>query len=314
MSQVSHLKSSYYGHGKLMLTSEYFALEGAKVLTIPVQFGQHLRVKELSGEGNTLYWVALDHLKQPWLHLTFDKQTLQCINTDSKESRTLSQMLQQARLMNPSFLGGNNDIAVETSLEFPNEWGLGTSSTLVYCLSAWAGVDGVALLHATMGGSGYDVAVAGSDTPIVYTLIDGKASWEQVHFLPPYAELLYFAYTGKKVTSSTSIASYRDRIKGNKDAVTWLTKLTDSMLQSQTLDKMEQIIREHEAIVSEALHTPTIKSQLFSDYWGEVKSLGAWGGDFVLMTHRGDEEELLSYLKRKDISVVMRYDKMAIST
>ncbi|MBS1596158.1 MAG: GHMP kinase [Bacteroidetes bacterium] len=301
---------SFYGHGKLMLTSEYFALEGAKVLTIPVQFGQHLRVKELSGESNTLYWVALDHLKQPWLHLTFDKQTLQCINTDSKEARILTQMLQQARLMNPSFLSGYNDIAVETSLEFPNEWGLGTSSTLVYCLSAWAGVDGVALLHATMGGSGYDVAVAGSDTPIVYTLIDGRATWEQVHFLPPFAEQLYFAYTGKKVTSSTSIASYRDRIKGNKDAVTWLTKLTDSMLQSQTLDKMEQIIREHEAIVSEALQTPTIKSQLFPDYWGEVKSLGAWGGDFVLLTHRGDEEELLFYLKRKDISIVMRYDKM----
>ena len=31
-----------------------------------------------------------------------------------------------------------------------------------------------------------------------------------------------------------------------------------------------------------------IKENAFSDYFGQVKSLGAWGGDFVLVTGNED--------------------------
>ena len=73
---------------------------------------------------------------------------------------------------------------------------------------------------------------------------------------------------------------------------------------------MEQIIREHESFVLEALGLNKVKDQLFPDYWGEVKSLGAGGGDFVMMTNTRSEEELLSYLHARDIHVVHRFDRM----
>jgi mevalonate kinase len=308
--QTSQEQISLYGHGKLLLTSEYFVLDGAKALSIPTHFGQHMRVKKLSGESNTLYWIALNHLKQPWLNLAFDKTDFACINFDSKEAATLTQLLTQARTLNVDFLTDDGDVAVETYLEFPNSWGLGSSSTLVYCLSQWAKVDGITLLKKTIGGSGYDVACAGSDTPILYHIENEKPQWEQVSFDPPFRDQIYFAYTGQKALSSKGISYYKEKAKRKEDTVRWLNILTESMLQCQSIKKMDQIIHEHESIVSEQLELPKVKDQLFPDYWGEVKSLGAWGGDFVMLTNTQSEEELLSYLRGKDIGVVIGFDKM----
>ena len=300
----------FYGHGKLLLTSEYFVLDGAMALAIPTVFGQHLRVKQLTGTSNTLYWVALNNLKQSWLNLAFDKSDFSCINSDSKEAATLTHLLREARLLNPSFITDDSDLAVETYLEFPNSWGLGSSSTLVYCLSQWAGIDGIALLKKTIGGSGYDVACAGCDTPILYHISNGQPHWEKVSFEPPFSEQIYFAYTGQKALSSKGISYYKENVKHKEETIVWLNRLTESMMQCQSIEKMEQIIREHESFVLEALGLNKVKDQLFPDYWGEVKSLGAWGGDFVMMTNTRSEEELLSYLHARDIHVVHRFDRM----
>ena len=44
----------------------------------------------------------------------------------------------------------------------------------------------------------------------------------------------------------------------------------------------QNCIIEHETIISKTLKTETVKNKYFKDYTGEIKSLGAWGGDFVL--------------------------------
>ena len=56
---------------------------------------------------------------------------------------------------------------VETQLEFPREWGLGSSSTLISNLGLWAETDPYDLLSATLGGSGYDIAAARSESPFL---------------------------------------------------------------------------------------------------------------------------------------------------
>jgi mevalonate kinase len=300
----------FYGHGKLLLTGEYFVLDGANALAIPTRFGQHLRVRPLSGHSNTLYWIALNNLKQPWLNLVFDKTSFACINADSSEAKTLSKLLIQARLLNPAFLMGDQDVAVETYLEFPNEWGLGSSSTLVYCISQWAKIDGYTLLQNAMSGSGYDVICAGSPSPILYRLEHGKPVWEQVSFTPPFSEQIFFVYTGKKQLSTRGIIYYRENATRISDCISWLNRLTESMLQCQSLAKMEQIIHEHEAIISEELKLPKIKDELFPDYWGAVKSLGAWGGDFVMVTNDRPEKELIEYMQTRNLHVVISYNKM----
>lgn len=300
----------FYGHGKLLLTGEYFILDGANGLSIPTRFGQHLRVRPLSGSDNTLYWVALNSKKQPWLNVAFDKSDFAVINATGAEADMLSKILTQARVLNPDFLAGSQDIAVETYLEFPNNWGLGSSSTLLYSIAQWAEVDGYTLLQRTMGGSGYDIVSAGSDAPVLYHLADGKPQWEQVSFMPPFYENIYFVHTGQKQLSTKGIKYYRENAVRISDCVAWLNRLTESMLQCQSLKKMEQIIEEHEAVIAEELKLPKAKDTLLPDYWGAVKSLGAWGGDFVMLTNDRTEQELLSYLHTKGLHVVRRFDKM----
>lgn len=302
--------SHFYGHGKLMLTGEYFVLDGANALAIPTRFGQHLRVKQLSGNDNMLYWIALNNQRQPWLNLVFDKREFSCINATSKEAQNLSKILSEARILNPDFLLTDEDIAVETYLEFPNNWGLGSSSTLLYCIAQWAGVDKYKLLSATMGGSGYDLACAGSNTPILYHLKAGKPNWYNVWFTPPFYEQLYFVYTGQKQQSAKGIKHYRESATRIHDCVGWLNRLTESMLLCQSLQKMEQIIEEHETIIAEELKLPKAKDALMPDYWGAVKWLGAWGGDFVMLTNNRTEEELLNYLHNKNLHVAISFDKM----
>ena len=300
----------YYAHGKLMLTSEYFVLDGANTLAIPTRFGQHLRLKRLTGTSNVLYWVALNNLKQPWLNLAFDKTTLKCINSESKESNTLSKILNEARILNPSFLVDKQDIAIETYLEFPNDWGLGSSSTLIHCIAATAGIDSLTLLKNTIGGSGYDVACAGSPSPILYNITNGKGSYEQITFSPPFKDKLFFAFTGQKQLSSTGIQYYRDTVKRKEDCVKWLNRITERMIQCQSLTQMEELMEEHETIIADELALPKVKDRLFDDYWGAVKSLGAWGGDFVLMTNDHGEQALSEYLHSKGMNVYMSYEAM----
>ena len=303
----------FYGHGKLLLTGEYFVLDGAGALAIPTKFGQHLRVKNLSGNSNTLYWIALNHLKQPWLNLTFDTTDFSSINSNTKEAVTLTKILKEARRMNPDFLRGDNDIAVETYLEFPNNWGLGSSSTLIYCIAKWAQVDAYELLLKTMGGSGYDVACAGSDTPILYTLENGIPKWEEVNFTPPFYENIFFVYTGQKQLSAKGISHYKEHAMRIKECIVWLNKITESMVHCQSLTKMEQLMDEHENIIAQELKLPKAKDVLIPDYWGAVKSLGAWGGDFVMLTNDRTEEELIAYLHSKNLQVVFKYDKLLYS-
>jgi hypothetical protein len=51
----------------------------------------------------------------------------------------------------------------------------------------------------------------------------------------------------------------------------------------------------------------SIKSRLFNDFKGAIKSLGAWGGDFVLVTSETDPTH---YFKSKGFDTIIRYEDM----
>jgi len=67
------------------------------------------------------------------------------------------------------------------------------------------------------------------------------------------------------------------------------------------------LIEEHEKIMSQLLNQPTIKESDFPDFNGSIKSLGAWGGDFILAT--GDNEER-AYFKKKGFNTIIEFKDM----
>lgn len=303
----------FYGHGKLLLTSEYFVLDGAEALAVPTVFGQNMRIKKLSSNDSTLYWVALKNQKKIWLNLTFDTGDFNCTNSDSEEATRLSLFLREAKNLNPDFLNTTNDYAVETHLEFPNNWGLGSSSTLVYCLAEWAKVDSHQLLQKTIGGSGYDVAAAAQQSPIMFSLKNNQPQVISLNWRPSFAENIFFAYLGKKQLSSSAIKYYREKVKDKTRTINELNRITSSMLKCETLDSFEELINEHETIIGSQLKLIKVKDTHFSDFWGSVKSLGAWGGDFVMLTNNKAKEELQGYLTSKKISPVFEWNEIILA-
>ena len=77
----------FYGHGKLMITGEYFVLDGASALAVPTKLGQHLRVTELSSSERLLYLVALNSQNKVWLQLTFETENFTCLLHHPKPKR-----------------------------------------------------------------------------------------------------------------------------------------------------------------------------------------------------------------------------------
>ena len=82
------------------------------------------------------------------------------------------------------------------------------------------------------------------------------------------------------------------------------------MITSDTIDEFEELIEEHESIISKITKQETVKSRLFNDYtFGSIKSLGAWGGDFVLVT---GTKENMSYFENKGYHTIITYKEMIL--
>jgi mevalonate kinase len=302
----------FYGHGKLMITGEYFVLDGASALAVPTKLGQHLRVTELSSSERILYWVALNSQGEIWLQLTFETENFTCLSTTSPEADALTSIFLTARMLNPTFLMFPKDVAVETKLEFPNDWGLGSSSTLIYTIAQWAKVDAQELLKNTLGGSGYDVACTGSHSPIIYRLQSGTPEVLKTSWKPNYSHQLYFAHLGKKQSSPEGIKYYRQQLTDKTHQINAINRINQELLNCERLEDFEALINEHETLVGASLKMIKVSDTLFADYWGSVKSLGAWGGDFVLLTNSRTKEELMGYLKTKNINIVFNWEELIL--
>src|SRR5210317_1625074 len=60
----------YYSSGKLLLTGEYFVLDGARSLALPTKFGQEMNVKAIL--SNELIWQSFDENGNCWLEAIFE--------------------------------------------------------------------------------------------------------------------------------------------------------------------------------------------------------------------------------------------------
>lgn len=293
----------YYGHGKLLLTGEYAVLDGAKALAVPTKFGQHLEVFQIPDGKSEIQWESYDVHNKLWLQ--YDS----IATVKSSEQLMLEKILHVIDDMNP-VLFSDHSFHFTTKLEFDRKWGLGSSSTLLYCLAEWAKIDMFKLLERTFGGSGYDLASAGCDDAIFYTMKDKKASWEILNLDFPFKDNLYFVYLGKKKNSRDAISHYRQS-ESSPEFLEKISTLSTDMSKAESLDELQGIMIVHENLLSKRLLHRTLNDVYFSDNKKVVgKSLGGWGGDFALIATEVPEEELKTYLLTKELDVVLSWDEM----
>ena len=303
------MKKTFYSNGKLLITAEYVVLDGAKAFALPTKFGQYLHVDP--GENSEIKWTSFDKDGSVWFEetLSFEAIKQHTCKEDSVKN-TLIEILHAAYLMNPAFINDGEGYHITTTLTFPRYWGLGTSSTLINNLAQWLAIDAFKLLQNSFGGSGYDIACAQNNTPITYQLIEGKPIVNAVHFNPAFVDHLYFVYLNRKQSSKKAIAAYYNRQNALDKIIPAINTITDAVLNSNDLNTFAGQLEKHEIMLSHLLETETAKENLFYDFKGVIKSLGAWGGDFVLAISK---ENPTAYFQEKGFETIIPYQEMVLS-
>ncbi len=302
------MEKEFYSNGKLLLSGEYAILDGALGLAIPTSYGQSLHVTPTT--SGFLEWASLDENDEVWFTVKLDISNLEVVSTSNEAiAKVLVTLLLEANTQNPLLLTDSDGFQIETRLTFPKSWGLGTSSTLINNLAQWARVDAYQLLWNAFGGSGYDIACAQHNSPITYQLQNGEPKVQEINFDPIFKDSLYFVHLNQKQSSKEAITNYREQQFDKPQLIKNISSITQKMIDASTLSGFESLMEEHEALLSNILNIAPVKQQLFPDYFGMVKSLGAWGGDFVLAT--GDNKTI-PYFKSKGYPTIIPYSKMVL--
>ena len=293
-----------YSHGKILLTGEYMVLVGAEALAIPTRMGQSLEFRP--NDSKTLNWESWDFKNKLWFNATIDIMDFSVSNTSSETiALKLTKILKAIRVQKNNFLRKNGG-TVKTHLEFERQWGLGTSSTLISNLALWSQTNPYKLLQNSIGGSGYDIACATAKSPLIFRKQHLDPHIERCKFEPPFKTSLYFVYLNKKKNSKEAIEFFK-RQNIVKEQVAYASSLTREIMNVNKLNDFERLITEHESFISKILGVLPVKDKLFPDFQGAIKSLGAWGGDFILAT--GDTNAP-RYFKTKGFDVVITYEEM----
>jgi mevalonate kinase len=311
-------KQTFYAHGKLLLTAEYFILDGAVGLALPTKLGQSLSIQSsenLPNEeaGTEWSWQSYDADGSLWFEATLglNDNDIKATN-DTATAERLRSILKAASILKNANTP-YKPTHITTHLTFPRVWGLGTSSTLIYNIATLFNINPFDLLNKTFGGSGYDLACAGVSKPILYNRINDTPHWEEIGFKPLFSEQLYFIYLGKKQNSREGIARYREKANNlPPQYFDQITALTHAFLTENDFNDFEKLIVEHEEKVANVIQLKRAKSLIFNDFWGEIKSLGAWGGDFVLATSDRTEAETRTYFQAKGFDTFLTYEDLIL--
>ena len=300
-------KETYYSNGKLLLTGEYLVLNGAKCLAVPTKYGQDLEVSPAFGKK--ISWKSYDDDGTIWFEdeIVFSDIIGKTSFIENKIKNTLVEILHHAYLLNSDFIENSEGYFIETKLTFPRLWGLGTSSTLINNIGQWLQIDAFELLKNSFGGSGYDIACAQTNQSIIYQLEDEKPFFETVSFDPVFKEHIYFVYLNKKQSSKSAINNYLNKQFSLDKVKQQIDKITAFVSQTTDLNDFMNALDKHEILLSDVLEQLTVKESLFPDFNGTIKSLGAWGGDFVMVVA---QENPLFYFADKGYDTILKYEEM----
>lgn len=318
MPRDQHTEIHIRSNGKLMISGEYLVLAGAKSLAMPVKYGQSLHVNSKPHHEIQICWSSYEKGKK-WLELLFRGPSLEIskeskLNQESfKHAIRLRKILLAAKQVNNKFLSESLAWQAASDIEFDMEWGLGSSSTLISNIASWAQANPYSISFKVSGGSAYDIACARSNSPILYTY-NGKGNMPEIEacaFNPVFASGLYFVFSGKKQRSEDSLKKF-DASKTDANDIAAISNITEQMLAVNQLSEFMQLMEAHEQIVSKYTATLPVKERHFKDFPGAIKSLGAWGGDFLLAASESPESDVFIFFQQKGLNTVIPFDKMRL--
>jgi mevalonate kinase len=293
---------NYSASGKLLLFGEYLVLKGSECLAIPLRYGQRMKVE--STQNNFIKWTSKVE-DEVWFSSCFSKDLVSYYNaTDRPKAEILLNLLKLIKSQKPDLF--REGISFRIFADYPLEWGLGSSSTLISLLAQWCGIDPYFLLEKSFGGSGYDIACCSANSPIIYRIKDNQAA--PISLSPEITSKLLFVYSKEKQSSADEVKRFK-AIRITEEDIYKMDKIVSSAAKSEYISDFERLVIESENLISGILGYPAIKGNKFNDYPFTVKSLGAWGGDFFMATYR-NENEARDYFNHLGYSVHFNYSQL----
>jgi mevalonate kinase len=299
--------TTYRANGKLLLTAEYLILHGSKAIAMPLNVGQQMVVSQ-SESYEFLQWQAF-YNDQVWFSCDLNPVDFSILNTSHPDKgETLSQIFKTIKSLNPEF-ALQNGTKFKTTLESNPEWGFGSSSTLISLLSQWAGVDPFSLNELVFNGSGFDIACATADGPVFY--IRNKQI-QPIQLDYPFSDQLFLLYSGKKKKTTAEVSAFLTERKVSAQMIDEVSGLTDDFFKCSDHDEFNLLVRQHEKLIGNLIGRLPVKSEYFVDFKGEIKSLGAWGGDFYLVSTKLPFSGVKKYFENKGLTTVFRWDDLIL--
>ena len=292
----------FKSNGKLLITSEYLVMKGAMALAIPAKLDQELNV--ISTNSDFVNWKSFNKDNQIWYEEKFflDKGTLIYHGEKNKMSDLIVRLFDYIHKFNkPEKSIGNEFI---WKINFNINWGLGSSSTLINNLSKWAKVNPYKLLFSVFNGSGYDIACCDKSNPIIFQKKDNYLSVSDTTFNPNFLDNLFLIFLNKKQDTQKSVQNFLETDQSLSEGINQINEIVHEIENVKDITTFESLIERHEKIIANILQMPTIQNEKFPDYNnGVIKSLGSWGGDFVLAT--GDEKSV-DYFEEKGFNIIRK--------
>ena len=292
----------FKSNGKLLITSEYLVMKGAMALAIPAKLDQELNV--ISTNSDFVNWKSFNKDNQIWYEEKFflDKGTLIYHGKKNKMSDLIVRLFDYIHKFNkPEKSIGNEFI---WKINFNINWGLGSSSTLINNLSKWAKVNPYKLLFSVFNGSGYDIACCDKSNPIIFQKKDDYLSVSDTTFNPNFLNNIFLIFLNKKQDTQKSVQNFLETDQSLSEGINQINEIVHEIENVKDITTFESLIERHEKIIANILQMPTIQNEKFPDYNnGVIKSLGSWGGDFVLAT--GDEKSV-DYFEEKGFNTIRK--------
>ncbi|MGB5980897.1 MAG: GYDIA family GHMP kinase [Nonlabens sp.] len=296
---------TYSANGKFLITGEYAVLNNVPALAVPLKKQQHFELKRLN--SSKIIWKSHDGDGSLWMNF---ETVLKTLFSDHKyrdaTQAKLAEILRTARKLKPQF-DWTRGFEVATHLDFNREFGMGTSSTLISFIAYWTGCNPYTLQFACFQGSGFDIACATAEKAIIYNYNDALPLAHEIEFQPEIADELFFVYLNQKQNSRESISKF-DKSKLTSSIREELSAMPQKFVDAScNRTAFEKVMTSHEEIISELVNIPPVKQRLFPDFPNAIKSLGGWGGDFVLATGSENDHQ---YFKKKGYQDIFRWSDL----
>jgi len=302
-----------------MITGEYLVIKGAKALAVPTVLGQELQFSHNNKRKvKMVNWVSKIHGDVTWYSNQFkiEEDFEPAEQQTSERTEFIRSLLIAINNAKPEFFEEQGVYTFKTFMDFDPGWGLGSSSSLIANLALLTEIQPFELLFESSlnQGSGYDVATSFMGQPVMYHIEEEMYHWAEPIELnwKSFVSKCRLVYLNRKQDSNLEVTRFKSKWKNfeDHDTIKEINEITEKLPVVKDYEEFCTLLAQHELILSEVLKTKCIKDKLFPDFNGVIKSLGAWGGDFILACPTGSSDQAEQYFFDKGYNVVIDFSKM----